>query len=88
MRDLTSDILQLILCTSPSLPKAVEGGLQAISEWEDFLSRSYYKLSQKQSSPVIASGAKQSHKTVTRTNGLRDCFVGKNTLLAMTEKYF
>jgi hypothetical protein len=54
-----------------------------------------YKLSQKQPSPVIASGAiakhpvrKQSHKTLTCANGLRDCFVGKNTLLAMTEEYF
>ena len=38
--------------------------------------------------PVIASGAKQSHKELAYTNGPRDCFVGKNALLAMTEMHF
>ena len=41
MRDLTSEVPELIRLTSSSSPKAVEDRLQAISEWEGLLSRTY-----------------------------------------------
>ena len=41
MRDGTNEIPDLIRCTSSSLPKDVEDRLQAISKWEDLLSRPY-----------------------------------------------
>jgi hypothetical protein len=41
MRDLTNEILELIRGTSSGLLKAVEDRLQAISEWEGLLSRTY-----------------------------------------------
>ena len=44
MRDRTNEILELIRRTSPRLPKGMEGRLQAISEWEDLLSKSYQSI--------------------------------------------
>ena len=44
VRDGTNEILELIRLTMSSLPQDVEGRLQAISEWEDLLSKSYQSI--------------------------------------------